>query len=197
MTCGVNVPLEFCRGKTFSKVFRWGQSRLAYKPIVAATVAAPCVIEVTAHGVPNGWAYQIKNARGMTELNTTAKQYRQAIVVDANHIEINELDASALDAYIGGGILSYNIPVDLTGYTARMQVRTSVEAATTVLELTTANGGIVIDVALGTITLLAAATATDDFAFESGVYDLELVSAGGEVYQIAYGEVTEEKEVTR
>ena len=66
--------------------------------------------------------------------------------------------------------------VDLTGYTARMDVRTSIDAAgAAVLSLTTENGRIVLGGTAGTINLSAEATATQ--AIESGnyVYDLELV----------------------
>ena len=46
-----------------------------------------------------------------------------------------------------------NQPINLTGYTARMQVRESVESPIVLLNLSTENDGIAIDGAGGTLTL--------------------------------------------
>lgn len=71
-------------------------------------------------------------------------------------------------------------PANLTGSTARMQLRTSKSAASSVLELTTENGRISIDGAAGQINLTISATDTNGLS-GSGVYYLELVS--GEVVE--------------
>jgi len=87
--------------------------------------------------------------------------------------------------------------VNLTGYTARMDVRTSIDAAgAAVLSLTTENGRIVLGGSAGTINLSAEATATQ--AIESGnyVYDLELVS-GSTVTRLVQGSFVLRGEVTR
>ena len=87
--------------------------------------------------------------------------------------------------------------VNLTGYTARMDVRTSIDAAgAAVLSLTTTNGRIVLGGSAGTINLSAEATATQ--AVESGnyVYDLELVS-GSTVTRLVQGSFVLRGEVTR
>lgn len=88
-------------------------------------------------------------------------------------------------------------PIDLTGYTARMQVREKVTSTTPLLTLTTENGGIALGGAAGTIAVTAAATLTDDIAVKRGVYDLELVSAGDVVTRLIEGCVTVSPEVTR
>jgi len=88
-------------------------------------------------------------------------------------------------------------PVNLTGYTARMDVRTSIGAAGAAsLSLTTENGRIVLGGSAGTINLSAEATATA--AVEAGiyVYDLELVS-GSTVTRLVQGSFTLRGEVTR
>jgi hypothetical protein len=87
--------------------------------------------------------------------------------------------------------------VNLTGYTARMDVRTSIDAAgAAVLSLTTENGRIVLGGSAGTINLTAEATATQ--AVESGnyVYDLEVVS-GSTVTRLIQGSFTLRGEVPR
>lgn len=88
--------------------------------------------------------------------------------------------------------------VDLTGYTARMQVRqTHKSADPPALTLTTENGAITLGGAAGTISVVAAATATGDITFKRGVYDLELVSGSGVVTRLIDGVVTVTPEVTR
>jgi len=90
-------------------------------------------------------------------------------------------------------------PVDLTGYTARMHIRDSVDDAATLLELTTENSRIVLDGSAGTIQLSISATDTAAISFTQGVYDLELVDTGdtGEVTRLTYGGVEVRPEVTR
>lgn len=90
-------------------------------------------------------------------------------------------------------------PVDITGYTARMHIRDSIDAAATLLELTTENARITLGDTAGTIQLSIAATDTAALAFTSGVYDLELVDTGGagDVTRLTYGGVEVRPEVTR
>lgn len=90
------------------------------------------------------------------------------------------------------------VPVDLTGCTARMQIRTSVKAATTLASLTTENGGLILGDDAGTITIYMSATATAALTgWTSAVYDLEIVFGGGDVRRLMEGSVTLLPEVTR
>jgi hypothetical protein len=86
-------------------------------------------------------------------------------------------------------------PIDLTGYSARCQIRRSV-GGSILLNLTTQNGGIILGGSAGTITLLASASTTTPLT-GSGVYDLELVSSGGEVTRVLEGTVVISPNVTR
>jgi hypothetical protein len=86
--------------------------------------------------------------------------------------------------------------VNTTGYTARMQLRTSYSAATASLELTTVNGRISLTNA-GVITLSLTATETAALAAGRYVYDLEMVSSGGQVTRLLEGVLTVSPEVTR
>jgi hypothetical protein len=92
-------------------------------------------------------------------------------------------------------------PIDLTGYTARMHIRSSIDAPTTLLELTTSNNKISFPNALeGEILLKLTAAETAALTWDTGVYDLELVilvSAVEEVTRLVEGKVTVTKEVTR
>ena len=88
-------------------------------------------------------------------------------------------------------------PVDLTGYSARMQFRKTKTSTTVLFSGTTANGVISLGGAAGTVSITIPATSTDDFTFGCGVYDLELESAGGIVTRLIEGDVEVSKEVTR
>ena len=86
--------------------------------------------------------------------------------------------------------------LNLTGYTARMMARSSIDGATPFLTLTTENGGIALGGVAGTITLSMSAAATSALS-QSGVYDLELISAGGIVTRLMQGSMLLSREVTR
>lgn len=88
-------------------------------------------------------------------------------------------------------------PVNLTGCTARMQLRSEVASPTVLLSLTTENGGIALGGTSGTIVLLVSATATALITWAAAVYDLEVVFANGDVRRLVYGPVTVSLEVTR
>lgn len=88
-------------------------------------------------------------------------------------------------------------PIDLTGCTARMQVRAEVGSPTVLLSLTTVNGGITLGGALGTIDLYVSDEDTGAVTWEGGVWDLEIVHPGGEVTRLAQGSVSVSPEVTR
>lgn len=92
---------------------------------------------------------------------------------------------------------AYGLPVNLTNYSARMQVRPSKDSSTVLLSLTSAPaGGITLGGTAGTITIHVAASVTAALT-EGGVYDLELVAPGGAVYRKLQGTFTLSPEVTR
>ncbi len=86
---------------------------------------------------------------------------------------------------------------DLTGHTARMQVRQYVFEDTVLLEATTANGGITLNVVTGTLTVKFSSALTSALTMKSGVYDIELINSTGEVNRLLKGSVSFDPEVTR
>ncbi len=192
----VKLGFKVYQGSTFSEVLRWESSKKVYKPITAITQAAPCVITSTAHGVPNGWRIKVTNVGGMVDINST-DTYHQATVLDANTVELNSVNSLGYKAYTTGGVIEYNEPVSLVGYTARMQIREKLDSTEVIKELTTENGGIVLDTADYKINLTISATDTASFTFSSAVYSLELVSSTNVVYPFVNGTLTLVKEVTR
>ena len=89
-----------------------------------------------------------------------------------------------------------NVPVNLTGYTARLQARIDVDETDTILSLTT-GAGITLGGAAGTISLDQTATQTALLPKGEYVYDLELQSSGGIVTRLLQGELNISAEVTR
>lgn len=84
-------------------------------------------------------------------------------------------------------------PVDLTGYTARMQIRKSATSFNNFLELTTENGGITITPLEGKIELYISDTNTSALISPKGNYDLELVhDIGIEKFVRGYVSIIEE-----
>lgn len=81
------------------------------------------------------------------------------------------------------------IPADLTGYTARAQIRPSAPSAVVLAEFTTAIAANVIS-----LTLTAEVTST---LTRNAAWDLQITSPGGVVTTLAYGVVKVTKEVTR
>ncbi len=88
-------------------------------------------------------------------------------------------------------------PIDLTGCTARMQVREEIESTAALLELTTDNGRIALGGTAGTVDLLVDASTTAAIAWTGGVFDLEIVHPSGEVTRLAEGSCCVSPEVTR
>jgi len=88
--------------------------------------------------------------------------------------------------------------VNLTGYTAQLQMRVTVDAATPFLTLTTSNGGITLGGAAGTINLLASASATSAIQATQGLYALEMTAPDGvTITRLLEGIVFMLPEVTR
>lgn len=88
-------------------------------------------------------------------------------------------------------------PWDLTGYSARMQIRNTIDAASTELDISTTSGEITLTPASGIVTVEVPATDTANLTFDTAVYDLEIEDGSGFVWRIIQGTVTLNKEVTR
>lgn len=88
------------------------------------------------------------------------------------------------------------IPVNLTSYTAKMQVREKYTSKTSFVDLTTENGGIALGGELGTIDIVIASGVTELIPAKEYVYDLELTS-GSVVTRLIEGKFIVTPEVTR
>jgi hypothetical protein len=91
--------------------------------------------------------------------------------------------------------------MDLTGYSARMHIRSEVASTVVLASLTssvlTITGGILMVPLEGRMDIELSDTVTSAFNFERAVYDLELVSPSGIVTRLFKGSVSLSLEVTR
>jgi hypothetical protein len=78
-------------------------------------------------------------------------------------------------------------PVDITGYTASLQIRAFPLATTVFYD---ASSNLVLGGTAGTIYLTIPASSTEGFTWWNGVYDLLLTSAGGYATRLFSGKVT-------
>ncbi len=87
-------------------------------------------------------------------------------------------------------------PIDLTGYTAKLEAKYSISDADPFLSLTTENGGITLGGSAGTVEINADAAATLALTAGVGVYDLQMTSGAGVVDYLLQGKMTVQKMVT-
>ena len=199
----VRENLTIKKGSTFTRVVRWSAPPFIYKEITAITKAAPAVLTAPLHGLVAGWRFAISDVAGMIQINAKTTppsildDYHKATVLTPNTIEINDLSSASYSAYTSGGYIRYLTPVDLTGYTARMQIRARFTASIILDTLSTANSRITLDNVAKTITLLFPEANTTAYTFKTGVYDLELISSGGLVTPFLTGGISIVEEATR
>lgn len=195
MSVPVKLNLKIYQGSTFQQILRWESATKVYVPIISIAKSAPVIINAPNHNIPVGWRTKITNVAGMKEINSL-DVYHVVTETTASTVVLNQVNSLGYTAYTNGGVLEYNQPVDLAGYTARMQIRPKLESTTVIHELTTQNSGIVIDNVLKTITLIIPDEITATFNFVTAVYNLELIKAG-EVRNFAVGNIGLQLEVTR
>lgn len=193
------INFKIYQGATFEQVLRWESETKVYVPITNITKSAPVNINVSdaTKLPPIGWRVRVTNVSGMKEMNMSGDNYELLTGVDGNTVTLNQINSLAYTTYTSGGVLEYNSPVSLAGYTARMQIKAKAKDATPLVTLTTENGGILLDNTLKTITLNISASSTAGLDFTQAVYDLELVSGSGVVKRFAEGSISLKQEITK
>jgi len=87
--------------------------------------------------------------------------------------------------------------INLTNYTAAMQLRSTYTSVDAVLSLSSPSNGIVITGATGLISITITATQTAALSSNNFVYDLEITSSSNVKTRLIQGIVTISPEVTR
>lgn len=191
------INYKIYQGSTFQEVYRWESQTKVYAPIQTITKAAPCVITTqTNHNLPTGWRFRVAGAGGMKEINNLGDSYHLATATTSNTITINQVNSLQYTQYTSGGVVEFNEPVPISSYSARMQIRETVDSPTVIYEATSANGQIVLDNTSKTITITLLGNVTSQFTFTTAVYSLELFS-GNNVIPFLVGNLTLVPEVTR
>ena len=94
--------------------------------------------------------------------------------------------------------LTVFIPFDLTGYSASMQIRRTIDSATPQITLTDSNGRIEIQSASVANAIRLTLSPEETALVETdGVYDIEIEDNSGTVSRILKGTVTLSRQVTR
>lgn len=89
-------------------------------------------------------------------------------------------------------------PIDMSGAKGYMQVRETVDAVNSIIDLNSDNGRISVDTITGTISLLITAVDTELLApITDAVYDLEIHYSDLSVVRLIEGKVSIKAEVTR
>lgn len=191
------INYKIYQGSTFQETYRWESETKVYVPIQTINKSAPCVITTQSnHNVPQGWRFRVVGAGGMKEINSQGDNYYLATNVTNTTIEINQTNSLMYTQYTSGGVVEYNQPVSLANYSARMQIRESVDSTTVLHEATTQNAQIVVNDTNKTIQVTLLGSVTQNFNFTTGVYSLELYN-GNNVVTFAAGNITLVREVTR
>lgn len=181
------VNLQIVQGGTFRQILRWESSTKNYASITGVPTLAPLSLTAVAHGIPVGWRSKITNVGGMKELNST-EFYQTITASTADTVNINAINAIGYQSYTTGGVLEYNMPVDLTGLSGIMQIREKV-GSPVILELTSANGGVVVSNTNKTVTIIITAVDTELLNFSFATYNFDLFNST-EVTPFTYGLVT-------
>lgn len=183
---GVPVrKIQIAGGQTFTDTAVWCEPPYVFKTISAVTLAWPAVVTAASHGIPAGIVIPIwvKNARGLTAINTTEDAPLFAERLTADTLRLLNFNTGGQSAYVANSAtLAYQAPRVLTGYTARGPFRkgsvTGTVLATPTYTITEALGKIVLSMTPAqTRALLAGGTSPT-----SGIAHIELVS-GSDVYR--------------
>jgi hypothetical protein len=137
-------------------------------------------------------------AGGIKELNSIGDSFYLATSVTANTITINQTNSLQYTAYTSGGVIEYNQPVPLGSYSARMQIRETVESTEVLYSGTSTLGGhLFVDNTAKTIRVRIPSEVTAAFNFTTAVYSIELYEPSGLVIPFLTGNLTLVPEVTR
>lgn len=88
-----------------------------------------------------------------------------------------------------------NVPVDLTGYTARMEIRDKY-GGNLLYRFDLGQGNLVLGGTAGTIILRVPPSTSAAWTWRAGVYDLEVIDSNGDVARLIQGKVKISPEVT-
>ncbi|OLU22952.1 hypothetical protein BVH03_22140 [Pseudomonas sp. PA15(2017)] len=183
------IPLTITRGETFEFGIMYADEDLRYLPITGMPSTAPARLTVVGHQVPEGWPVRIECVKQPMELNTPEDETQFARVVDADTIELNEVNAHCWRPFSGTGLMILRAPMDLTGWHFRAQVRDRVGGNLLFSwhsdPAEQPDGLVIVDLALSQFVLTMEAAMAGAITWNRGVYDAEAIDPSGRVYKVA------------
>lgn len=185
------------QGTNFDHTFQWLAGGMFMAPIELIEEGYPTVITVTAHGLNTVSAHPviISGVEGIPRLNSEGAELPLVTRVSSSKFSV-PISSVGKQWVPGTGELTYHIPTDLTGYTARCVIRRNWYDATAIHEMTTENGGVILGADDGSIQLLIDKADTAAFSFRSAWYDVDLIAGGGYEQRVFKGPITLEREVS-
>lgn len=178
------LDLPIIPGATLQQPLLLMQPTYTYKPITEIQQTAPLKMTVPGHGLPGEWMTWCEGIQQGQSLNldkaTTVG--RMTRVVDAATVEFNDINGLQLKA--SGGVLVFQLPVDLTGMGARVEIRG--EGADPIV-LTLGDGLTV--TGLGQLLIVLTPEQTTAITWTRGEWDLDLTYTDGRVERWLRGEV--------
>lgn len=82
-----------------------------------------------------------------------------------------------------------NVPIDVTGYSAAMQIRDAPNGGNILASFSSPSSGITIGTTDGTVTLTISNTATGGWTFTNAVYDILITDGSGNKFRLVEGAV--------
>lgn len=180
------LNLTIRRGATVAIPIQLETDVLKTAAITAISRSAPVSITAAMHGIPNNWKAAVVCAGGMRDINASGypprnSEMQRVTVVDTNTVEFNKVSSACFKPYTSGGYLVFYEPLDLANYTdARMQVRNCPDGEL-LAEFSTDDGTLEIDDMLKCVWIRLTPAQSRALDFASGMFDIELLTAGGDV----------------
>ncbi len=203
--------LTIKQGKTFTLVIRAETEPVIRKPItgISFDAGAPRITAV-GHGAKNGWRGYVTRVKGPTQINAEnnpakPSDFKPMTFIDVDTVEFNSItpvdeQGKQWPDYVSGGFLEFYTPIDLTGKTARMQIRAKAKRDSTLLASSEAADtplnvlSLTVNNTEKTVTLVIDEAAFSAAEWKTGYYEIELV--GTDVIKLASGKVTLSDELT-
>ena len=107
-----------------------------------------------------------------------------------------EVDQNATFSFIVEYKDNNGLPIDLTGATAKMQVRDTKGGSKLAFSLTSPSGGIVISPALGKLTIKMTPTQTNKLFYPKSSYDIMVTDSNANKIKLLEGFITLSRSVT-
>ncbi|MGH8562716.1 MAG: ubiquitin-activating E1 FCCH domain-containing protein [Gammaproteobacteria bacterium] len=180
------MNIEIPRRAGLDRTLTYRRSPTVKRAITAISKADPGKVTAPGHGFLSGATVFITRLKGMEQ---GANRAYTVAVLDADNFTIG-IDTSAYDPYVSGGVADNGKPVDLTGYTARMQFRAKETDASPALDLTTSNGGVFLGGTAGTIRFVITAAQAIALTLTQGVHEFDLIDSAGAVRKFFEGAFT-------